>query len=245
MRSVNCIRVPDKPSADDLDAIGLGCDKVDESRYGLLVLDELGSWLNSRDWNAEGRKELIEWLIHSRKKRWDVIFIVQSDSMMDKQVREALLEYLVNCKRLDKVKVPVFGWIGKWLTLGAWNGCVGRLHLGVVLYAGGSSVAANALIVDRWFYRGNDLFECYDTEQVFSSSYASGVFSYLTPWHTVGRYLKASRWQNFVKDFRLWFGFDLAPRTRHRPDPRLYPLLRLPAEVRWLAARHLVSAGFL
>lgn len=188
-RAARVMRIPDKPTAGDLDAIGLGADILDESRYGLLVLDELGTWLNARSWGDKDRQGVIDWLIHSRKRRWDVILLVQNQSMMDKQVREALLEYLVTCKRLDKVKVPVLGALGKWLSLGAWNGCIGRVHLGVVVYAAGTAILANALVVERWLYRGVDLFRAYDTEQVFSSTYAHGLFSYLTPWHVVGRHL--------------------------------------------------------
>jgi hypothetical protein len=192
-KGARCVRVPDKPTAADLDGIGIGADVLDESRYGLLVLDELATWLNSRQWADKDRQGVIDWLVHSRKKRWDVILIVQNHSMIDKQVREALLEYLVTCKRLDKIKVPFFGHIGKAITFGAWDGCVGRLHLGVVVYAAGAALLANAMVVERWIYRGTDLFKAYDTEQQFSSSYAVGLFSYLSPWDAVGRYLPA-RW---------------------------------------------------
>lgn len=44
------IRLPDKPSLNDLLAIGVGNTSYDESRNGLLVLDECGTWFNSRSW---------------------------------------------------------------------------------------------------------------------------------------------------------------------------------------------------
>ena len=239
---VTVLRIPDKPKLQDLVAIGQGCDAVDESRYGLLVLDELAVWLNARSWADKDRQEVIDWLVHSRKLRWDVIFIVQNLNQLDKQVREALTEYLVTCKRLDRVRVPFFGWIGQLLTLGAWNGRVGRLHLGVVVYAAGSQQIQNALVVDRWFYRGTALFQAYDTEQVFRSDYPHGVFSYLPPWHTVGRYRQVvSVW----KRVRVVLGLDPAPRTYPAKPPRLSPLLRLSPDVRWLAARRLVARGLL
>jgi hypothetical protein len=240
---LSCIRLPDKPTVDDLESIGKGCDSVDEKNYGLLVLDELGSWLNARDWADKGRQRVIDWLIHSRKKRWDVIFIVQHSNMLDKQVREALLEYLVTCKRLDKVRVPFFGRIGQLLSLGAWDGRVGRLHLGVVTYAAGSLDQRNAIVIDRWLYRGNSLFQAYDTEQVFSSSYAHGPYSYLPPWHTTGRYLGPTKWQQRIKALRVWLGLEIQPRRKLAPPPRLKPLMRLPADVRWMAARRLVLNG--
>ena len=244
-RTADCIRLPDKPTVDDLEAIGKGCETVDESRYGLLVLDELGSWLNARDWADKGRQRVIDWLIHSRKRRWDVIFIVQHSNMLDKQVREALLEYLVTCKRLDKVRVPVIGRIGQVLSLGAWDGRVGRLHLGVVTYAAGSLDQRNALVVDRWLYRGTSLFASYDTEQVFSSAYPHGPFSYLPPWQVHGRYLEPDGWRQRLNAIRVFLGIDPEPRRALRPVEALRPLRRLPPDMRWEAARRLVHSGFL
>jgi len=71
-QAVQVLRVPDKPTAHDLDVIGMGNESMDESKNGVLVLDELGSWLNSREWADKSRQGVIDWLIHSRKKGWDV-----------------------------------------------------------------------------------------------------------------------------------------------------------------------------
>jgi hypothetical protein len=187
-RTAQVLRVPDKPTSADLDAIGMGADVLDEERYGLLVLDELGSWANARGWGDKDRQAVIEWLIHSRKKRWDVLFLVQHESMIDKQIRDALMQYHVSCKRLDKIRVPFFGTLGWLLSLGAWNGRVGRVHLGVVVDAATSNSVTRGIVTDRWLYRGNALFASYDTEQVFSSTYPHGLYSYLPPWQVFGRY---------------------------------------------------------
>lgn len=204
-RRIDCVRVPDKPTAADFDSLGLGAPVRDESRNGLLVLDELGSWLNSREWQDGSRQAVIDWLIHSRKRRWDVCLIVQDVSMIDKQVRASLVEYLVTCKRLDRVRVPVLGRVGQVLTLGAWDGRVGRVHLGVCVYAAGAALLSNALVVDRWWYRGTALFSAYDTEQVFSSRYEHGVFCYRSPWDLVGRWLprKVTAWERWLL-LRRW-----------------------------------------
>ena len=71
------LRVPDFPSREDLDALGMGCPDYDEKRFGLLVLDEAATFLNSRDFRQEGRADVIKWLLHSRKFRWDVFLIIQ------------------------------------------------------------------------------------------------------------------------------------------------------------------------
>src|SRR5690349_9318508 len=76
-RKVQCVRLPDKPTAADLELLGSGNDTPDESQNGLIVLDELGTWLNARQWGDKERQPVIDWLLHSRKKGWDVMFIVQ------------------------------------------------------------------------------------------------------------------------------------------------------------------------
>jgi hypothetical protein len=248
-RSAHVVRVSDKPTRSELEALGLGADVLDEERYGVLVLDELGSWLNARTWADKERQGVIDWLIHSRKRRWDVVFIVQHVSMIDKQVREALLEYLVTCRRLDRIRVPLFGTLGRWLTLGFWDGRGPKLHLGLVVYAGGSATLQGALVSDRWFYRGRDLYEAYETEQVFSDA-VEGSWSFLTPWHLVGRYLVR---RGFVEVLRaelrvfLWsMGLASLPVRPRPPVGRTKALLRVKdVDARWGAARRLVKLGLL
>jgi len=53
---------------------------------GLLVLDELGTWLNSRNWNTKNRLEILNWLFLSRKDHWDLILLAQDYEMIDAQV---------------------------------------------------------------------------------------------------------------------------------------------------------------
>ena len=188
-KKVDCQRIPDKPSIVDLNAIGMGNPVPDESKNGLIVLDELGSWLNSREWADKGRQGVIDWLIHSRKKGWDVIFIVQHLSMIDKQVRDALVEYLVVCRRLDRMKIPLVGGLLNTVSAGLISGHLPRVHLGIVRYG----TSPDAPVSDRWVYTGTDLYAAYDTRQVFTSSYFHGLYSYLPPWHTTGRYKLARR----------------------------------------------------
>lgn len=242
-RTARAVRVPDKPAAGDLLSLGLGCDELDEERYGLLVLDELGSWLNSRDWADKSRAALVDWLIHSRKYRWDVMFIIQDAAMMDKQIRESLMEFLVICKRMDKIPIPVVGSFCRFISLGAWYPRLPKFHLGVVKYSGQNTITTNnAMTVDRWVYRGHDLYAAYDTEQVFTASYAHGVYSYLPPWQQFGRYQPLGKWAQRWADLVAWWRGPIRPRE---PAPKLRPLLTLPADVRWQAARRLVAVGCL
>ena len=94
------VRVPDAPSVSDLRALGLG--STEPKKKGLLVLDELGTWFNARDFANKGRAEVIKYCIHLRKKRWDVLFIVQDFTMVDKQIRGGMTTFLTSCRSSHK-----------------------------------------------------------------------------------------------------------------------------------------------
>lgn len=173
------LRIPDKPTADDLKAIGHGApdSPYDESTYGILVLDELGSWLNTRAFQDKSRADLIEWLLHARKLGWHVYLTIQNIEMLDKQVRVGIAEYIVKLLRLDRLKIPVIGMI-----LGNF-GKMPRMHI-----ANYTLSDAPGFVVDREMFRGDDLQKGYDTLQVFSSDYKHGPHSLLSAWHLKGRY---------------------------------------------------------
>ena len=199
------IRVPDKPSAVDLYMIGSGNRFIDfepilqhgragitavapspkllpgfdESHNGALLLDECGSWLNTRNFQDKGRAEMLEWAIHARKYGWDVFFIMQNISQVDKQLRDSLLEYVVRLNRLDRMRVPVLIPAIALMTAGASNGSMPRLHIGVVRLG----ASPDALVADRWYFRGDDLNKAYNTTQVFSDTYPHGTHSLLSAWH--------------------------------------------------------------
>lgn len=182
-------RIPDKPTAFDLDALGHGNpDSYDESMNGVLILDELGTWLNSRSFQDKGRAELLDWLIHARKKGWDVYLIVQNVVMIDKQVRDSLVEYSCNCVRMDKVKIPFIGWLLSSIgdSIGAILGSNKFRKWGYLpffhLVSARIGQGTNAVVADRWTYTGRDLHAAYDTRQIFRSDYEHGTFSKLPPW---------------------------------------------------------------
>jgi hypothetical protein len=181
----NCrvIRVPDKPTAADLLALGNANTSYDETKNGLLVLDECGTWFNARNWQDKTRGAVNDWMLHARKLGWDVILIVQDIKLVDSQAREALAEHTVFCRRVDTLHVPFFGTLYKLLTFGQ-KLRLPRIHIARVVY--GSSETDP--LSDRWVYRGNDLFACYDTKQAFLTDYPHGLYSMLPPWHTSGRY---------------------------------------------------------
>lgn len=90
----------------------------------LVVLDEAGIIFNSRDWQHEGneRKKWIKFLSQSRKFGFDFILVLQSDRMLDRQIR-GLVEYDVKhlkannsfmFKWLSMFRITVFMYIFKW-----------------------------------------------------------------------------------------------------------------------------------
>lgn len=199
------IRVPDKPSASDLYAIGSGnrfvdftpicritdksyeytppapkiLDGFDESHNGALILDECASWLNSRDFQANGRKEILEWAIHARKYGWDVYFVTQNITQIDKQLRDSLFEYVVRLNRLDRMKVPFVSSGIKLLSAGFHDGSLPRMHIAVIRLG----CSPDGIVADRWLYRGDDLNKAYNTTQVFSDFYPHAIHSVLSSWH--------------------------------------------------------------
>lgn len=197
-RNVNLMRIPDKPNIDDLNAIGKGFDgkEYDESKFGILVLDECGTWFNSRNWQDKTRKDVNDWFLHARKLGWHVYIIIQDISMLDSQARDAIGELLVTCKRLDKLRVPFIAPIFKLFT--GINLTMPRIHRAKVTYADG-------LVSDVWVYRGNDLFRCYDTRQSFIQNYPHGTHSVLTPWHTHGRYAVEMNWRNTMRITKIYW----------------------------------------
>lgn len=199
-------RIPDKPSATDLYMLGSGNPFVrfepnikhekdglkgyapttmellpgfDEAHNGALFLDECGSWLNTRTYADKGRADLLEWMIHARKYGWDVYFVMQNINQADKQLRDALFEYVVRLTRLDRMRVPVVSDTIRAITAGVVNGNLPRLHIAVVRL--GSN--PDALVADRWVFKGDDLQPAYNTTQVFSENYPHGTHCLLSAWH--------------------------------------------------------------
>lgn len=177
----NCpIRLPDRPRLADLEMLGRGCEDYNEKQFGLLVLDECSHFLNARTWNDKERAQLINWFTMARKKRWDVRFLVQDINMIDKQVRDALCQYLVVCRDMSSVKILKIS--------------LPKSHL-VLKFFGDNT---NSVVVDRHFFRAAELYKGYDTSQEFSEDLffpeegepidMRAAYSQLSAWHVYGRY---------------------------------------------------------
>lgn len=183
------MRIPDQPSYQDMLNIGQIDTGGDERKNGLIVLDECASWLNARDYSDPERKKLLDWFVHSRKHGWDVVYVIQSINMLDKQFRDGFAEHLVTVVRLDRLGVP---FIGALVKLFGFALRFPQIHIGIVRYG----TSATAPIVDRIVRRGRRFWRAYDTLQKFSklNEYA-GVSTTLSAWHVKGRYL--TWWQMY------------------------------------------------
>lgn len=234
-RACSAVRLPDKPDVVDLELLGEGNLSMDETKNGVIVLDELATWLNSRTFNDKSRMPVIDWLLHSRKYGWDVYFICQHLEQIDKQVRQSLVEYLVTCRRLDRIKIPFFGKLVQSMTAGYLSGNLPKIHVAVVKYG----TEQHAPIADRWIYRAHDLYAAYNTRQVFSDGYTSGVYSYLTPWH-----LKGWKEPTFRQRFLAALGHAVGPRAVHKSKLQLVAMLqKLPEADRIRHWRRLDALG--
>jgi hypothetical protein len=163
-------RLPDYPTSESLDALGSGNDSADEEFNGLLVLDECGTWLNTRAWAGDkGRQPMLDWMLHSRKHGWDVLLIVQDLNIIDKQVRLALCEHLVVCRRLDRLPIP---FLSAGFKLFGFNLKLPKVHLAIVRYG----QERESPIVERWLYRGRRFYTAYDTKQIFNPGYSDALY---------------------------------------------------------------------
>jgi len=171
---VSCYRLPDQPTMEDLTEVGLGSEKRGEENHGLMVLDEAALFLNTQDFRSTTIKEMREFIVHLRKRRWDIMIIVQHYEILDKQIRNILGEHVVRAKRLDRIKIP---FITSLFDIVGLNVRFPRIHMADVRYG----CAANSPKVDTWTLRGSSLYGAYDTEASFSSDYSQGLFMWLPP----------------------------------------------------------------
>jgi hypothetical protein len=157
-------RLPDHPRLCDFQILPPAYDPKykKEDMNGLLVLDELGTWLNARNWNDKSRLELLNWLFLSRKDHWDLILLAQDYEMIDAQVRTTLCDFLVQASRLDRQRIPYLSGIMKAVGL---SGFMPRVHRYHVFY--GMSLQTNP--VDTWTYTGKEFYDGYDTNQKFTN----------------------------------------------------------------------------
>lgn len=126
----------------------------------LLVVDEVQLLHNSRNWSEKGRMGFLEFYSQSRHWGYEVIFICQSDKMIDRQFR-ALIEYEVKHRKLAN-----FGLVGRILSLVAF----GKLFCAITMYYGLRERLSVRFFVPRkrilTLYNSYDIFERTDSSKM-------------------------------------------------------------------------------
>lgn len=203
-KKIELYRLPDIPTIETLQSLPRGYDdeKIDESKNGLLVLDECGIFLDSRGWNDPKRKPINAFFKLLRKLRWDAILIIQDIDNLDSDARRTIAEHVVYCRRMDRMRIPLVSPLLK--SLFGIDLPLPQLHMGIVRYG----TEASSIKVDQWNYYGTGLYNAYDTEQLFSEaenySGIDGLTRILPPYYTHGRYItKLQRFKNAVKNYQI------------------------------------------
>lgn len=217
---ISYTRLPDKPTVFDLECLGSGNDTYDPENNGLIVLDELATWFNSRSWQDKGRAALIDWFVHSRKHGWDILFLCQSFEVLDKQLIELLMEYHVPMNDLSKINIPIIGKLLKPYTKRNRPVKFPKYHFGRVLYK-------NEVKADFWQFKGSDYYPMYDTKQVFTDNYQHGAHSLLSRWHNEGRYIQKRKYSNILPKILFAQSVRLASWLLYRKPDKFLPSLAL------------------
>lgn len=105
IKNPHVIRIPDHPRSIDLLNLGAGYPELeesdsnyDESKNGLVVIDELLTHLNSRSFKDKDRLAIVSWFVQMGKYGWDLVLIGQDFEGVDKQLRDTTIDQLVNVK---------------------------------------------------------------------------------------------------------------------------------------------------
>ncbi len=163
-------RVPSIFRLEDLEQLGRGCPEDEKKNLGGLFLDEGALWLNARDWNAKGRKELIHLLIMIRKLGWDIYIAIQDPESTDKQALGALGENFICCTRLDYFRLGIisdaFDFYRLVKTKGKEQESKILPHINRAFYRRGKTKQGNKPYRKETYFP-KDFFGTYDTNQIF------------------------------------------------------------------------------
>lgn len=227
----NVTRLPDWPTCRDLEQLGLGYEGrgFDERKFGWIVLDEAATFLNAREWaggvgeedrgerqrQAKDRMRLITWLRQVRKFRWHLVLLTQELGGLDKQVRDALSEQVVQCKRLDRFALPFLTAI--CAVLGIDSPRLPQVHIGVVRIG----QSKNSPVADRWLLLNGKALHCaYDTSQRYFGE-NDGAATFLDHRHAPYLWKPAGLYEALWERWLWRWVPPTAARARH-DDFRLY-----------------------
>jgi hypothetical protein len=193
-------RLPDKPDIKDLEVLPIPYDVnyKGEDHNGLLVLDEVGTWGNSRSWNDKSRLAVLAWLFLSRKLHWDIILLAQDVDTIDFQMRKTLCEYWVQSSRSDRNVIPFLGMILKSFGFNYHM----PLSFNYLIFYGFESTKPQ----DKWSY-DDSCYTGYNTNQLFKDNFeidskgnqvkAQHLYTFIPAAYLTGHYYHVRAKQQF------------------------------------------------
>lgn len=165
-KGFNLTRLPDKPSSIHMHELGHAyiddttkSFTYDESKNGLIVLDEISLFLSSK--RDKEFQPLMEWLVQSRKWGWDLILIAQSKEQVNETVYKALCDNLVLCKADKLVPIPYIGGLMRKI---GFSGKLPDNHTALVL----NGRSEQNGVIETISYSRKKLQNMYNTAQTFT-----------------------------------------------------------------------------
>lgn len=161
--------LPAIPAPEHLFELGRGCPEGEMERFGILILDEGGTWLNNPEKGEQAA--FLDWFIHSGKLGWDVYIQVQEKSLINKDIFNATGEHLVIVQRKDRIRFPVISDVlemvapNKYGVTGTSKGILPHL-ISAKVYIGSSSYKAKPNETHLFF--GKRLYGIHPTNRIFA-----------------------------------------------------------------------------
>lgn len=170
-----CTRLPDIPLASSFLDLGLGCDPIylqretyDKTKFGLIILDEISLFLNAK--SDKHFKEIMAYLVQSRKYGWDLIMLAQNKEQVHDEIYKPLCDNLVLCQADDLVSIP---YLGKIMRMFGLKGTLPENYTALKL----SGKSEQHAVMETISYTRKGYSLCYDTSQEFieDSEYIDNV----------------------------------------------------------------------
>lgn len=124
-----------------------------------LVIDECGRIFNPRDWNANDRRDWLDFFAEHRKWGYDIILVTQSDRQIDRQIR-SMIEYEIVHRKMNN-----YGLAG--LLVGMF--CMGSMFCCVRRWKG-----INEKVGSTFLRYNKRIASMYDTFKIFDKVSSSG-----------------------------------------------------------------------
>jgi len=167
-------RIPDQPRSIDLEQLGKSYPELnpddsstyDEKKFGLIVIDELLTSFNSRNWNDPDRLAVVSWMVQSRKLGWRLMLLCQDVDAVDKQLRETLLQEIWHCRSgKNFFSSPIIGKLFGLFTTPIYKIIAPFGFHYCAIYTGKRKDKAHLAASE--FYKLYELHPCYKTSQNF------------------------------------------------------------------------------